>query len=60
MKRKPGRRAVDGATAVTERVNAVLTPEHKRRLEVLATNGISAWLRAVIDKAWSKQQKAEQ
>jgi len=57
-KGKAGRRAVDGVTNVNERVNAMLTKEHKQRLQQLATEGISAWLRAAIDKAWAKHQKA--
>lgn len=60
MKGKSGRKSVDGATAVTERVNIVLTKEHKERLEVLATEGYSPWMRAAIDKAWSKHLKANQ
>jgi putative SOS response-associated peptidase YedK len=55
---KSGRRSVDGATALTERVNVVLTKEHKRRLEVLAAEGYSPWVRAAIDKAWIKYTKA--
>jgi hypothetical protein len=58
MKGKPGRKSVDGATSVTERVNVVLTKEHKRRLDVLAADGFSAWVRAAIDKAWMKHTKA--
>jgi putative SOS response-associated peptidase YedK len=54
MKGKNGRKAVDGATAVTERVNIVLTKEHKRRLDVLAAEGFSPWVRAAIDQAWIK------
>jgi len=54
--RKAGRKAVDGVTGLTERINVVLTPEHKRRLEVMATKGISPWIREAIDKAWSEQK----
>ena len=57
---KSGRRSVDGATAVTERVNITLTKEHKRRLDVLAAEGFSPWVRAAIDKAWIKHTKATQ
>lgn len=57
-KGKAGRKAIDGVTCVTARINAVLTPEHKRRLEALATKGISPWIREAIDKAWAKHQKA--
>jgi hypothetical protein len=56
-KGKAGRRAVDGVTNVNVRVNAMLTTEHKQRLQKLATEGVSAWLRAAIDKAWAKQQQ---
>ena len=58
MKIKPGRKSVDGATAVTERVNIVLTKVHRERLEILATEGYSPWMRAAIDRAWSKHTKA--
>lgn len=57
-KGKPGRRAVDGVTCVTARINVVLTEEHKRRLEAMAQAGISPWVRHAIDKAWEKFQKA--
>lgn len=52
---KRGRKAVDGATQATERVNIVLTPEHRRRLEELAPGGFSAWVRRAIDNAWPDQ-----
>lgn len=58
MKGKNGRKAVDGAIAVTERVNIVLTKEHKRRLDALAAEGFSPWVRAAIDKAWIERTKA--
>jgi hypothetical protein len=48
-----GRKAVDGATRATERVNIVLTREHRRRLEMLAQDGYSAWVRRAIDNAWA-------
>lgn len=57
-KGKAGRRAVDGVTQANERINAVVTKEHKAKLQVLATEGFSAWLRAAIDKSWAKHQKA--
>lgn len=56
-KGKPGRKAVDGVTGVTARINVVLTEEHKRRLEAMATAGISPWVRQAIDEAWAKHQK---
>lgn len=59
MKGKSGRRAVDGVTKPTKRVNAAVTPEHKRRIEILTMQmGISAWLRQAIDAAWEKHLKA--
>jgi hypothetical protein len=61
MKGKSGRRAVDGVTKPTARVNAAVTLEHKRRIEILTMQmGISAWLRQVIDSAWDKHTKASQ
>jgi hypothetical protein len=48
-----GRKAIDGATEATERVNVVLTQEHRRRLELLAPGGYSAWVRRAIDNAWA-------
>lgn len=51
-KQSRGRKAIDGATQATERVNIVLTPEHRRRLEYLAPSGFSAWVRQAIDNAW--------
>jgi hypothetical protein len=58
MKRQgSGRKAVDGITGADKRVNVVLTSEHRRRLEQLAPNGFSAWIRAAIDTAWGKQRK---
>lgn len=59
MKGKSGRRAVDGAIKPTARVNAAVTLEHKRRIEILTMQvGISAWLRQAIDTAWDKHMKA--
>lgn len=55
--RKPGRKAVDGAAGLTARINVVLTEEHKKKLEAMATNGISPWVRRAIDSAWEKQLK---
>lgn len=60
MKGKFGRKSVDGAVEVTTRVNVVMTQEHKRRLELLATHGFSAWMRAAIDAEWNKRTKANQ
>lgn len=57
MKGKAGRKSIDGATAVTERVNIMLTKEHRERLEMLATAGYSCWMRAAIDKEWAKHMK---
>lgn len=58
MKGKPGRRAVDGVTDAKNRVTAMITPEQKRRIEILSLQlGISAWLRQAIDTAWEKQPK---
>lgn len=55
-KRLPGRPALDGAAGCTERINAVVTPEHKRMLDDLTANfGISAWLRKTIETAYKKQ-----
>lgn len=56
-KKAPGRKAVDGAHDVTERVNVVITKEHRDRLEKLAPQGFSAWIRAAIDKAWNEHKK---
>jgi hypothetical protein len=53
-----GRKAVDGATEATERVNIVLTREHRRRLEMLAQEGYSAWVRRAIDNAWVASETA--
>lgn len=50
--RTRGRKAIDGVTQATERVNIVLTPEHRRKLETLAPSGFSAWVRQAIDNAW--------
>ena len=56
-KSKAGRKAVDGATNLTVRINAVLTEEHKRKLDMLAVRGISPWVRQQIDQAWDKFTK---
>lgn len=53
----PGRKAIDGAHEVTERVNVVITKEHRERLEKLAPKGFSAWVRAAIDKAWNEHEE---
>ena len=53
-KKLPGRKAIDGAT---ERVNVVLTKQHRDRLEQLAPSGLSCWVRAAIDHAWEQHQK---
>lgn len=50
--KKRGRPPIDGTNKSTERVNVVLTPEHRRRLEQLAPDGFSAWVRQAIDNAW--------
>lgn len=55
-KKKPGRKAADGATNATARINAVVTDEHKRRLEKLATEGFSVWIRHAIDSAWAARK----
>lgn len=55
-KRLPGRPALDGAASCTERINAVITPEHKRMLDWLSYDrGISVWLRETIETAYKKQ-----
>ena len=59
-KNKPGRKAIDGIQGATERVNIVLTKEHRARLEKLAPNGLSPWVRTAIDKAWDEHLKASQ
>lgn len=59
MKNKQGRKAIDGATGVTARVNVVLTKEHRDRLEQLAPNGFSPWIRQAIDKAWAEHLKGK-
>ncbi len=56
-RKTPGRKAIDGITGATARVNVVLTEEHRRRLEQLAPNGYSAWIRRAIDNAWKEQPK---
>lgn len=57
-KRLPGRPALDGAAGCTERINAVVTPEHKRMLDDLAANcGISVWLRETIETAYKKKAR---
>lgn len=56
----PGRKAIDGITGATERVNVVLTKEHRQRLEQLAPHGFSAWVRCAIDHAWSQHTKGQQ
>ena len=53
--KKRGRPPIDGTNKSIERVNVVLTPEHRRRLEQLAPNGFSAWVRQAIDNAWQSQ-----
>lgn len=53
----PGRKAIDGVTCVTERVNIVLTKEHRQKLEALAPKGFSAWIRQQIDNAWAHHTK---
>lgn len=55
-KKKPGRKAADGVTYANARINAVVTEEHKRRLEELATEGFSVWIRNAIDSAWNKRK----
>lgn len=55
--KKIGRKAIDGARGATERVNIVLTKEHRARLEKLAPNGFSPWVRVAIDKAWDQHLK---
>lgn len=57
MMRTPGRKAIDGVTGVTERVNLVLTKEHREKLEALAPNGFSAWVRKQIDAEWKRHNK---
>ena len=57
-KNRPGRKAVDGVQGATERVNIVLTKQHRDRLEKLATNGLSPWVRTAIDRAWDEHLKA--
>jgi hypothetical protein len=51
-----GRRAIDGVQGVTARVNIVLTEEHRKKLEKLAPEGMSPWVRAMIDKEWSQHK----
>lgn len=58
MTKTPGRKAIDGITGATERVNVVLTKEHRQKLEQLAPHGFSPWIRAAIDQAWTKHTKA--
>lgn len=53
----PGRKAIDGVTCVTERINLVLTKEHRQKLEALAPSGFSAWVRKQIDNAWECRTK---
>lgn len=53
----PGRKAIDGARGVTKRVNVVLTQHHRDRLEKIAPEGFSAWVRSAIDKAWNEYTK---
>lgn len=57
--KRSGRKAVDGITGATERVNVVLTKEHRQRLEQLAPNGFSLWVRAAIDRAWDELAKGK-
>lgn len=55
-KQPPGRPAADGATKVI-RVNISLTERHHQRAKQLAgTDGVSAWLRQAIDKAWKERK----
>lgn len=57
-KRSPGRPALDGAEGCTQRVNAMVTPEHKRMLdEITAFSGISVWLREAIETAYKKKDR---
>jgi hypothetical protein len=56
LNNKPGRKAIDGVHGATERVNIVLTKEHRDRLKQLAPNGFSPWVRAAIDKAWNEKE----
>jgi uncharacterized protein (DUF1778 family) len=52
-KRKAGRPSIDGAKNCTARLNAAITPKHKRMLDELAkaSGGISPWLRSAIEAA---------
>ena len=57
-KRSPGRPALDGAEGCTERVNAMITPEHKRMLDEITANcGISVWVREAIETAYKKKDR---
>lgn len=53
-KRKRGRPTADGAKGITDRMNITLTKEHKQKLEAMATEGVSPWVRSVIDKEWNQ------
>lgn len=59
MERTAGRKAVDGAKGLTARINVVLTEKHKKKLEALATDGISPWVRRAIDSAWENHLKGK-
>lgn len=59
MKSNPGRKAIDGVRNATERVNIVLTKEHRDRLKQLAPNGFSPWVRAAIDRAWNEKESSK-
>jgi hypothetical protein len=50
-KRTAGRPSIDGAKNCTARLNAAITPKHKKMLNELAktAGGISPWLRKAIE-----------
>ncbi len=57
MEQKRGRKAADGATDVTERINLSVTEAHKRMLAEIAPDGASSWIRRTIEAEYHKKIK---